>query len=158
MAGRPIEVRFIRKPRDRRGDVLGGALLRERRIILDAALRRQPAELARILIHEIFHFAWVRLGNPMRRAWEDLLKGEIRARVRGELGWSAEWRKAALEQRDSLRRTRRWREYCCESFCDTAAWIFAGIRQHEEFTLPARACAARRKWFTGKGVATRISI
>jgi len=153
-----VEIRFAAKPRDRRGDVLGGAFLRERRILLDSALRREPAELRRILIHEIFHFAWVRLGNPLRRGWEDMLRDELRSRVRGELGWSAEWRKAALAGTDARLRTRRWREYCCESFCDTAAWVFAGIGRHEEFTLPERTCLSRRKWFTSKGLTVRISI
>ena len=28
--------------------------------------------------------------------------------------------------RDIAGRTRHWREYCCESFCDTAAWLYSG--------------------------------
>ena len=44
---------------------------------------------------------------------------------------------------------RSWhrREYCCESFCDTAAWIYSGVRRHEEFTLAGRWRTGRRKWF-----------
>ena len=44
-------------------------------------------------------------------------------------------RKDALTRTDARDRTPRWRRYACESFCDTAAWHFAGLRQHDEFTL-----------------------
>ena len=66
---------------------------------------------------------------------------------RGELGWSAEWRKDALGADDVAGRTRRWREYCCESFCDTAAWLYSGVERHEEFTLGERWRRGRRAWF-----------
>src|ERR1700704_6470319 len=99
--GLPIEIRFVLSPRAHRGKLLSGragpgrevhagSFLRQRRIVLDAALKKKPRELARILTHELFHFAWLRLGNPQRRRYEDLLQAEIRKRVRGELGWSAE--------------------------------------------------------------------
>ena len=42
---------------------------------------------------------------------------------------------------------RRWSEYACESFCDTAAWLYAGAGEHAEFTLAARWSEARRAWF-----------
>ena len=64
--------------------------------MLDQELERQPRELARILVHELFHFAWVRLGNPARRSYEALVREEWKQRARGELGWSAESRKRAL--------------------------------------------------------------
>lgn len=153
-----MEVRWIERPRDARGEILGGACIRERRIILDAALRRRPGEGARILAHELFHFAWVRLGNPARHAWEKLLAAELRAGARGELGWSAEWRKEALGPRDAVRRTRRWREYCAEGFCDTGAWLSAGLRHHAEYTLAARWRVTRREWFMARGLERRISI
>jgi hypothetical protein len=86
----------------------------------------------------------LRLGNPARRSWETLLAAE---RGSGELGWSAEWRRDALTARDRPQRTRRWREYCCEAFCDTAAWLWSGVSRHPEFTLSERYCAARRRWF-----------
>src|SRR5437899_2921978 len=150
--GRPIRVKFQPSLRAHRGklfsggptpgkEVHAGSFLRQRHIILDAALKTQPRELARILTHELFHFAWLRLGNPKRRSYEDLLRRELRQRVKGELGWSAESAKAALTGGDAVRRTRRWREYVCESFCDSAAWLLAGGSHHQEFTLPA---AARR--------------
>lgn len=104
-------------------------------------------EFERILLHEIFHFAWVRLSNGARREWEEVLRAEIGSRVGGELGWSSEWRKNTLFRASPRLRDPRWRRYSCESFCDTGAWIFAGIVVHDEFTLPARAKNQRRGWF-----------
>jgi hypothetical protein len=91
----------------------------------------------------VLHFVWVRLGNPARRSYEDLLAVE---RSRGELGWSAEMRRRALAPPDARARTRRWREYACESFCDTGAWFLTGRARHQEFTLAARARQRRRRW------------
>jgi hypothetical protein len=127
--------------------VHAGTFLRRREVVLDAALLRSPRELARILVHEIFHFVWVRLGNRTRRSYEDLLREEIRRGAKGELGWSAERRKRVLRRRDMEGRTRCWREYACESFCDTAAWLFGGARRHAEFTLPPGFRRRRRAWF-----------
>jgi hypothetical protein len=87
------------------------------------------------------------LGNPARLSYENLVCAEIAVRARGELGWSAEWRKDALNAPDIAGRTRRWREYCCESFCDTAAWLYCGAARHPEFTLGARWRNRRRSWF-----------
>jgi hypothetical protein len=120
--------------------------MRQRKIVLDRALLDTPREFGRILAHELFHFVWLRLGNPVRHDWERLLAAEIRSGARGELGWSAESRKRALSRADRVRRTRRWREYICESFCDTAAWMLSAGR-HAEFTLAAAARRARRQWF-----------
>jgi hypothetical protein len=120
----------------------------DRVIHLDASVLAHCGEFERILVHELFHFCWVRLSNARRRAWEQVLTRELAARKRGELGWSAEWRKNALRPIDLRRRTPRWRRYACESFCDTAAWMYCGLRVHDEFTLPASARAVRRRWFT----------
>lgn len=128
----------------RGAEVHAGSFLRRRRITLDSALLAHPRELRRIFWHEVFHFVWLRAGNPLRRSWEALLEGET---ARGELGWSAENRKRRLRPRDRARRTRAWREYACESFCDTAAWFLFGRSSHEEFTLAQRFRAARRRWF-----------
>jgi hypothetical protein len=98
-----------------------------------------------VLLHEYFHFAWVRLGNPRRRDWETYLAGEWNSGARGEAGWSAEWRKQKLSDEDVIERSRHWREYCCESFCDTAAWIAGGVGT--EVTLAPTRRRARRAWF-----------
>jgi len=104
-------------------------------------------EFARVCVHELFHFVWLRLGNQRRRTYEDMLRRELATGARGELGWSAEWRKRDLAADDIQGRNRLWREYCCESFCDTAAWIYSGTRRHDEFTLAARFREKRRRWF-----------
>jgi len=128
-------------------EVHAGSFLGRREIVLDSALLERPGELRRILWHELFHFVWWRAGNPLRRAWEAALAAEIRGRARGELGWSAGNRKERLAPADCARRTRAWREYACESFCDTAAWLLCGRRAHGEFTLARRFRQARRSWF-----------
>jgi hypothetical protein len=141
--GEPI--RLVRTPglRDRRGPVHAGSFLRQRRIEFNCS---QP-EFARVLVHELFHFVWVRLGNPRRWSYERLLKRELGAEADGELGWSADWRKRRLRPDDIRHRTHRWRDYCCESFCDSAAWLYSGIGRHEEFTLVKSWRRHRAQWF-----------
>jgi hypothetical protein len=163
-----VRVRFLRSPSAHRGELLSAAskgrevhaasFVRKRLIVLDEALVGKPREMARIIVHELFHFVWPRLSNGARRAWETVLEDEIRRRARGELGFSAEWRKQKLSQRDLTQRTRRWREYACESFCDSAAWRYAGVRQHAEFTLSKAFRDRRRLWFCNFLAAGRISI
>ena len=147
LSGASIAVERAPALRDRRGAVHAGAFLRERRIALDCTAHEFP----RIFVHELFHFVWLRAGNPARRSFERLLAAERRAGVRGELGWSAEWRKLALAPADFRIRSRRWRDYCCESFCDTASWLYSGLRAHPEFTLAARFRTRRRAWFASFG-------
>lgn len=154
MRGEPIEVRFS----SRMGRRHASSFLRERRIVFDAALRRAPGEFRRILVHEVYHFAWLRAGNSRRCSWEQVLADELRRGAKGELGWSAEWRKEKLRARDRQGRSRRWREYACESFCDTAAWIFSCDGRHDEFTLAASYRRARRQWFAAHGLDRRISV
>jgi hypothetical protein len=150
LTGAPIRIETVRGLRDRRGAVHAGSFLRQRRIAFDCT----HAEFPRIFAHELFHFAWLRAGNLLRRSWETLLKAELAIRARGELGWSAEWRKQALRRADLRTRSRRWREYCCESFCDTGAWLYSGTERHPEFTLAARFRARRRAWF-GQAIGKR---
>jgi hypothetical protein len=124
-------------------EVHAAAFIRERRLALDRELLRHPPELARILVHELFHFVWVRLGNRERAGWSAVLAAQ---RGRGELGESARLRRNRLQPADVETRGRRWRLYCCESFCDTAAWYFASRRRHSEFTLGRRGRQARQSW------------
>jgi hypothetical protein len=107
----------------------------------------KTGEFERILIHEVFHFVWVRLSNANRVSWEGLLQRELRARAAGELGWSAEWRKRTLTDADASRRSPKWRRYACESFCDSAAWLFSDLAVHDEFTLASGRRRVRRVWF-----------
>jgi hypothetical protein len=138
-----VRIVSARHLRDRHGAVHAGTFLRRRCIAFNCA----PAEFARIFSHELFHFVWLRAGNPARRSYEEMLTRECLDGAPGELGWSAEWRKQRLTSRDIHGRTRRWREYCCESFCDAAAWLYCGVRRHPEFTLAVRWRRRRRVWF-----------
>jgi hypothetical protein len=119
-------------------------------IVLDAELSEDASEHTRILLHELFHFVWVRLGNAGRIRWEESMRSELAARARGEAGWSAEWRKRALRAGDVKERTKAWREYCCESFCDTAAWVFGGCEAagEAEMTLAGKWRRERAAWFS----------
>jgi hypothetical protein len=154
LRGAPIAVRFLPELRVYRGKLhsnqhLGRAVhaashIRKREMILDRSLNRQRKEFERILIHELFHFVWARLGNPARQSYLELIAREESQRARGELGWSAALAKQA--ERRGLR-DRIWRDYVCESFCDTAAWMYSGMRVHDEFTLAIRFKRARRAWF-----------
>jgi len=150
--GDPIRVEIRRSL----GSHLAGASIPRRLILLDAAVFARRGEFERILIHELFHFVWVRLSNQQRFAWEQVLASELRRRAKGELGWSAEWRKEILKRADvRLRSSPKWRRYACESFCDSAAWMFAGLRTHDEFTLAASSRRLRRSWFREQFPASR---
>jgi len=143
MAGHTVRIERAPGLRDRRGPVFAGAFLRERRIAFDCTAR----EFGRIFTHELFHFVWWKAGNPARRSFERVLAAEWKAGARGELGWSAEWRKDALRAAGVRGRDRHWREYCAESFCDTGAWLYGGAGRHAEFTLEIRFRRRRRAWF-----------
>jgi hypothetical protein len=143
LTGDPIRVEVRRLP----GPHLAAASIPRRTIYLDREVLAHPGDFERILIHELFHFVWVRLGNPARRNWERALEAELARGVSGELGWSAEWRKRKLPASAVRLRSPAWRRYACESFCDSAAWLFAGLPNHDEFTLEARSRRARHKWF-----------
>jgi hypothetical protein len=152
--GAPVRITRKRGLRDERGPIEAGAYLRERRIAFGCT----AGEFPRIFAHELFHFVWLRLGNRARREYEAVLERELAAGARGELGWSAEWRKRDLRPADRRPRNRRWREYCCESFCDTAAWMYSGKAHHAEFTLAARYRERRRAWFRESVEGKRLSI
>ncbi len=168
LEGRAIRIRFLpalsagsRKLYSQRAygqPVYAGTFIRKRRIVLDLELARKPKELVRILTHELFHFAWVRMSNQTRRSYEDLLHREWIERARGELGWSAELRKAMLSGNPGSRTHPKWRDYSCESFCDTAAWLYSGIARHPEFTLAQRHRERRAQWFHATFQGRRIPI
>ncbi|HEY1219889.1 MAG: hypothetical protein ABSE42_12665 [Bryobacteraceae bacterium] len=153
-SGAPVWIERVAGLRDRHGAAHAGSFLRDRRI----AIACTRAEFPRVFVHEWFHFVWRRAGNPLRRDFEKMLAAEGHAGARGELGWSAEWRKRALTAQEVRGRARRWREYCCESFCDTAAWLYAGVASHAEFTLAPRFRRRRQAWFTQNIAGKRLSI
>ena len=134
---------------DRGQPVHASCFLTKRQIVLESALLENWPELSRILVHEVFHFSWVRLGNPLRSSYHELLRAEMKAGARGELGWSAEWRKEKLTDSDVQGNSRRWREYAVESFCDTAAYIYSDCTSHAEFTLRNHWRVRRIQWYAG---------
>jgi hypothetical protein len=148
LSGQPIDLRFLPELSVSRGQLRSGvsggeavhaaSFIRKREMVLEKELLSNAHELARVFVHELFHFAWARLGNPARRSFESLIEVEIAMGARGELGWSSEMRKAAGVKS---------REYLCESFCDTAAWLYAGVAKHDEFTLAQRHRVKRARWF-----------
>jgi hypothetical protein len=123
----------------------------ERYLVLERALFRRRIEHGRILYHELCHFLWPRLGNQRRHRFQELIRRELRDRARGELGYSSEIRKASLlaASRQGISRralARKQRDYFCECFCDTGAYVLLGSERrakHSEFTL-GRATRERR--------------
>ena len=169
MTGDPIRIRFLASltadrrrvySKQSRGQpVHAGTHIRTREIVLDSDLVGHTKEMARILTHEVFHFTWVRLGNRNRKLYGEMIRREFAEGARGELGWSAEWRKRLLRERSGDAYSGSlWREYLCESFCDTAAWMFAGIAKHDEFTLAQRYRSRRARWFQSMLSGSRIPI
>ena len=115
--------------------------------MLDEQMLRTPRVLERIFVHEVFHFVWSKLRNELRCSYEDMVIDEFENNTLGELGWSAESMKLQLTKWDRKKRTRRWKDYICESFCDTAGWLFGSARQYSEMTLGREERDARRRWF-----------
>jgi hypothetical protein len=156
LRGREIDVRY--RPRltawkgqllskSHKGDaVYAGCFLRKRQIVLDDGMLRTPRVLERIFVHEVFHFVWSRLGARLRDSWHEVIDAEILRGANGELGWSAESMKLSVTDEDRINRSRRWKDYICESFCDTAGWYFGTASRYSEMTLGPRERALRRTW------------
>ncbi len=152
--GSPICLRMQAELRAYRGKLLSGAergtavhaasFIRRREIVLESALAARPGHLRFILAHEIFHFVWPRLGNGLRAEFRALLAQELDSGARGELGESAEVQKLQLARNDS---ETTWREYVCESFCDSAAALCSGVDGGADRRLAARWRDRRKKWF-----------
>ena len=108
-------------------------------------------------VHKGYDYS--RAGNPTRWGYEDLLRREWKQRARGELGWSAELRKSVLFRYPAPGNNQpKWRDYACESFCDTAAWLYSGIARHREFTLAERHRKRRKEWFLATFQGRQIPI
>jgi hypothetical protein len=130
--------------------VHAASFIKKRSIVLESELLRRKHLLRAILVHELFHFVWVRCGNERRRQFSALLREEILTNARGELGESSETWKDTWRQSGESRPTpndRRWREYVCESFCDTAAWYLSVDRYRLPVTLARRWQRKRAAWF-----------
>jgi hypothetical protein len=118
--------------------VHAASFIRRREIVFERELLRKSA-LPVIVVHEIFHFVWARLSNAVRASFTDLLVEESRGKARGELGESAAVKKAEAAGVPNC-------DYVCESFCDTAAWLYApGFKR--DATLGQRWRVRREAWF-----------
>ena len=106
--------------------VYAATFVRERKIVLDTDLLRRPRLLRLIFLHELFHFVWVRLGNRKRHEFAAMLRRELENCARGEMGESSGVQKERVLNQGSGCSSQVWRDYACEAFCDTAAWLFAG--------------------------------
>jgi hypothetical protein len=130
-----------------KGDaVYAGSFLRKRRIVLEEQMLKTPRVLERIFVHEVFHFVWSKAPKALRESYSKLIAGEMHSGVRGELGWSAESMKLKLTPEDLAEHSRRWKDYACESFCDTAGWYFGTSRRYSEMTLGREPRRCRIRW------------
>lgn len=143
-----INVEVVPGSRRDREYTHAASFIPQRYVVLGAGLFGRRVELGRILYHELCHFIWPRLGNPKRRRFHALVRRELRDRVRGELGYSSEYRKSALARSSGSgsSHSRSQREYICESFCDTGSYVLLGGERrtrHSEYTL-SRSARQRR--------------
>ncbi len=161
LVGRPVLIDVQPELTACRGELLSGQIergyavhaasfIRKRAIVLERELLARKQLLRAILVHELFHFVWARCGNERRRNYGALLREEILRNARGELGESAEtwkntWRQAGRGHLPADEQ--RWREYVCESFCDTAAWYLSSDKQWLPVSLAQRWQTKRAKWF-----------
>ena len=133
--------------RSHKGDaVYAGSFLRRRSIVLEQQMVKTPRVLERIFVHEVFHFVWSRLPKQLRESYDALIRAEFVLGVKGELGWSAESMKLNLAPEDMEQSTRKWKDYLCESFCDTGGWMYGSASRYTEMTLDRRSRDLRRAW------------
>ena len=157
----PVQVAFLPDLTAHRGKLLSRAdrgtpvyaasFIRQRRIVIEQDLLSSPAVLRFIFVHELFHFVWVRLGNTRRGEYSRLLMAELAGKARGELGESSAVKKAELQLDHELSPgSKLWRDYACESFCDSAASIFTEGPVHEGARLGKAWSKLRRQWLLQK--------
>jgi len=162
IVGSPIYLEVLPELRAYRGELLSGeratrgnavhaaSFLRERRIVVEDALLNNAASLRYILVHELFHFVWWRLGNPSRRSFDMLIRKEVRVGIRGELGESSGVAKSKLQAGDCEGSGPRWKNYVCESFCDTAAWFYGDRTITALVSLPRGRISNRELWLAAQ--------
>jgi hypothetical protein len=139
--------RLLSQQPERGIPVHAASYIRRHRIVLERDLLNDEPLLRLILTHELFHFLWPRLPNRLRQSYEALLTAERNRHARGELGESSQVSKNAFLANGSGPQSKAWRHYLCESFCDTAAWYFGGVKQHSHFCLAPCWIRKRAQWF-----------
>jgi hypothetical protein len=63
-----------------------------------------------------------------------------------------------LKSADARLRSPKWKRYARESFCDSAAFLYADLKTHDEFTLPAASRRSRKLWFQRNFASHAIAI
>ncbi len=126
--------------------VYAASFIRRRCIVLDSALLATPRLLRAILVHELSHFVWVRLSNLSRNQFSLLIQQEHGSKARGEVGESASVHKLALSSSWASGHARLWRNYICESFCDTSAAVFVPDAPRPRPHLSLRWLRIRCEW------------
>ncbi len=158
MEGSPILLELLPQLTAQRGKLLSArpelgyavhaaSFIRKRRIVLESELLHNPAVLRLILAHELFHFAWVRLNNAQRRGYLHLVSMELNRGARGELGESSVVAKQSVAGANWFTDSARFKNYVCESFCDTGAWLYGGVQTHSFFSLAKKWQKQRAAWF-----------
>lgn len=117
--------------------VYAASFIRERRIVLEDTILSDANLFALILVHELFHFCWPRLSNAKRSSFSELIAAELRAGARGELG----------ESSAVLKPCGLTKPYVLETFCDTAAFLYARVPAHPWYSLATRWRNKRARWF-----------
>lgn len=128
--------------------VYAASFIRRRSVVLESALLRTPRLLRAIVVHELAHFVWTRLGNLPREQFSALLLQEWLRGARGELGESAAVHKAGLPESAVMEKNRRWRDYVCESFCDTSSAFLVPGNLYPGPRLAGRFVQRRQEWFS----------
>ena len=142
------------------GKIHAASFIPQRYIVFNSELFQSRIELGRIAYHELCHFLWLRLGNTRREKFSNHLKKEFDEKVRGELGFSSEWRKLKIQAAKADRSKvpqRTWHDYVCESFCDTGSFVLLDDERrprHSEFTL--RKTARERRCQLWKNLVLEI--
>jgi hypothetical protein len=113
-------------------EVFAASFIPRREIVFDSDLLGHAPDFVNIVAHEIYHFVWRRLANVERNNWSDLLAAEKRV---SHAGLSSRLRH---EDWSVAKTPRKWKDYVCEAFCDTAGAL----------TNPnTRISPHRRRWF-----------
>ncbi len=123
--------------------VHAATFLRDRRIVIETKLLSDCSALRFVLVHELLHFGWLRLGNTLRSQFASLLHREVQSRAAGELGDSSSIAKERWKVRPAS--PHLWKNYVCESFCDTGASLYSAAPR--EAQLAPRWMQRREHWF-----------
>ena len=145
LTGRPIEIRYQANLLDTAGNAAHAAtFIRDRLIVLDEDLQKDSrgARCAFCSMNCCTSSGCGRETGAASHGKTSCAKNGKRAFAANADGRPSGAR-MQLRAVDVRVRTRAWREYCCESFCDTGAWFCGGGEKEVTLApaLPARPSA-----------------